>query len=141
MLISDWSSGVSSSDLMILMTAAERNPSIAERRATAVAETIRRMRGIERQQGVNRPALEAIREEIYGLAARKDLFPGDDFPPPTDGATSIRYLLSEDADQRYALYMNSLLPGKATSPHNHTTWASVVAVEGEELNQIGRAHV
>src|SRR3546814_6678655 len=103
------------------MTAAAGNAALAERRAAAIAETISRIRAIEKRQGVTRPALDAIREELYALAARKELFSSEDFPPPTDGATSTRYLLSEDADNRFALYMNSLLPGKATNPHNHTT--------------------
>lgn len=120
------------------MTAAVGNAALAERRAAAVAETISRIRAIEKRQGVTRPALDAIRKELYALAARKELFSSEDFPPPTDGETSTRYLLSEDADNRFALYMNSLLPGKATNPHNHTTWASVVAVEGEELNRFYR---
>src|SRR3546814_7938543 len=95
------------------MTAAAGNAALAERRAAAVAETISRIRAIEKRQGVTRPALDAIREELYALAARKEIISSDDFPPPTDGATSTRYLLSEDADNCFALYMNSLQIGRA----------------------------
>ena len=76
-----------------------------------------------------------MRECLYALALQQELFPREDFPPPTDGDTNIRYVLSEDDDQRFALYLNSILPGKLTEPHNHTTWAIVVAVEGEEQNR------
>lgn len=117
------------------MTVTEPNASIAARRAAAVADMLARVREIERTRGVTRDALSDMREELYGLAARKELFPRSDFPPPEDGAPNIRYLLSEDADKRFALYMNSIRPGKLTDPHNHTTWAIVAAVEGEEINR------
>ncbi len=106
-------------------------------RALAIAETIGRIRGIEQAQGVTRPALTAIRTEMLALAAQEDLFPSADFPPPPPGEKGARrYLLSEDPDGRFALYLNALNPGNETKPHDHTTWAVVVAVEGQELNRV-----
>ena len=111
----------------------------ADRRAEAVAATIERIRGIERRLGVTRAALAAIEAEMQGLAARQDLFPSAEFPPPPAGAGgSRRYLLRQDPDGRFAMYMNALNPGNETRPHNHTTWAVVVAVEGQELNRVYR---
>lgn len=117
------------------MTAAEQTPSVAEVRAKAVSDAVDIIREIENSKGVTRESLREMREHLYALATHKDLFSREDFPPPTDGDTNIRYVLSEDDDQRFALYLNSILPGKLTDPHNHTTWAIVVAVEGEEQNQ------
>ena len=117
------------------MSVAESSNTIAEQRAAAVADTLARVREIETSQGINRAALSEMREELYKLAARQELFPKSDFPPPEDGTPNVRYLLSEDADKRFALYMNSIKPGKLTDPHNHTTWAVVAAVEGEEINR------
>ena len=117
------------------MTVAEASNSIADQRAAAVADMLARVREIERAQGVTREALNDMREELYKLAARKELFPTSDFPPPGGDTTNIRYLLAEDSDRRFALYMNSIKPGKLTDPHNHTTWAIVAAVEGEEINR------
>jgi len=117
------------------MSVAESSNRIAEQRAAAVVDTLARVREIETSQGINRAALSEMREELYKLAARQELFPKSDFPSPADGTPNVRYLLSEDADKRFALYMNSIKPGKLTDPHNHTTWAVVAAVEGEEINR------
>ena len=117
------------------MTSAKTASSIAEARAKAVSDTVDRIREIEHTRGVTRESLSEMRECLYALALQQGLFPREDFPPPTDGDTNIRYVLSEDDDQRFALYLNSILPGKLTEPHNHTTWAIVVAVEGEEQNR------
>ena len=48
---------------------------------------------------------------------------------------SCLYRVSEDPDHRYALYVNSSLGGHGTPAHNHTTWAVIVGITGEELNR------
>ncbi|HEY0420191.1 MAG TPA: cysteine dioxygenase family protein [Acetobacteraceae bacterium] len=112
---------------------------VSAARTAAVAATIERIRAIEREQGVTRPALDAIRAEMLALAAQEHLFPSGAFPPPEDGAPGARrYLLQEDPDHRFALYLNALNPGNETKPHDHTTWAVVVSVEGQELNKVYR---
>ena len=108
----------------------------AERRAevdAAVAE----VREIERREGVTRASLESIKQRLLRLAARKDLFSEKDFPPPAPGGKlkSCLYRVAEDADHRFALYVNASLGGHSTPPHNHTTWAVIVGVTGEELNR------
>jgi predicted metal-dependent enzyme (double-stranded beta helix superfamily) len=106
-------------------------------RAVAVAATVERIRAIEAREGVTRAALDAIMAELQALAAQEHLFPFAEFPPPPAGEKGARrYLLQEDAGGRFALYLNALNPGNETKPHDHTTWAVVVAVEGEELNRI-----
>jgi predicted metal-dependent enzyme (double-stranded beta helix superfamily) len=106
-------------------------------RAAAVAATVDRIRGIEARMGVMRPALDAIMAELQALAAQERLFPSAEFPPPPNGEKgSRRYLLHEDPGGRFALYLNALNPGNETKPHDHTTWAVVVAVDGEELNKV-----
>jgi len=106
-------------------------------RAAAVARTIDRVREIERSQGVSRASLEAIKAEMLELAAQEHLFPSAEFPPPPAGEKgSRRYLLQEDAGGRFALYLNALNPGNETRPHDHTTWACIVAVDGQELNRV-----
>ncbi len=108
-------------------------------RTAAVAATMGRVKEIEQGQGVTRPALDAIKAEMLKLAAQESLFPAAEFPPPPAGEKgSKRYLLQEDPDGRFALYMLALNPGNSSKPHDHTTWAVVTAVEGQELNKVYR---
>jgi len=108
----------------------------AERRA-AIAAAVADVRGIEAREGVTRESLEHIKRRLIKLAARKDLFGEQDFPPPAPGGKlkSCLYRVAEDADHRFALYVNSSLGGHDTPAHNHTTWAVIVGVTGEELNR------
>jgi predicted metal-dependent enzyme (double-stranded beta helix superfamily) len=110
---------------------------LAASRDAAVARTVERIRAIEGSLGVTRAALEKIRAELLLLAERQEMFPSATFPPPPEGQKgSNRYLLHEDPGNRFALYMNALNPGNETKPHDHTTWAVVVAVDGQELNKV-----
>jgi predicted metal-dependent enzyme (double-stranded beta helix superfamily) len=86
----------------------------------------------------DRATLEKISVRLQSLAKRADLFPVEDFPEPTkeSGATSSRYLLGQQADDGMTLYLNVIIPGKSTKPHDHGTWAVIAAVSGEELNRI-----
>lgn len=95
------------------------------------------VREIERREGVTRQSLERIRERLARLAARKELFGEKDFPPPAAGGKlkSCLYRVAEDPDHRFALYVNASLGGHNTPAHNHTTWAVIVGVTGEELNR------
>ena len=108
-------------------------------RSAAVAATMNSIKGIERQQGVTRASLDAIKAELLQLAGQESLFPAAEFPPPAAGEKgSKRYLLQEDSDGRFAIYMLALNPGNETKPHDHTTWAVVASVEGQELNRVYR---
>ena len=95
------------------------------------------VRAIEKREGVTRASLENIKQRLIRLAARADLFSAADFPPPAAGDKrgSCLYRISEDPDQRFALYANSARGGHDTPAHNHTTWAVIVGVSGEELNR------
>lgn len=91
---------------------------------------------------ITREQLAAITARLEQLAERPDLFPAADFPaPPVEQGTgaSTRYRLNPDAPAGTpALYLNSINPGKTTLPHNHTTWAVIVALSGQELNRVYR---
>ena len=107
---------------------------IIEQRNQAVAETVDRVRLIEQQHGVNYEALGNIRNELIELTQDKELFPRSSFPINDDGGSAV-YRISEDSDHRYALYASVGAAGKSVPPHNHTTWAVIVGVYGDELNR------
>jgi predicted metal-dependent enzyme (double-stranded beta helix superfamily) len=108
-----------------------------QERAREIDAAVADIRSIEKRDGVTRAGLEAIKQRLIALAARTDLFTAADFPPPEKGGKrfSCLYRLAEDADHRFALYANSALGGHGTPAHNHTTWAVIVGVTGEELNK------
>ena len=108
--------------------------SIAERRRAAVGEAVAEIREIEAHRGVSRESLSSIKEVLLMLAAKRDLFSQQDFPSTT--GEPLLYLLSEENDHRFALYLSTGLPGRSSPPHNHTTWAVIAGIEGEEENRV-----
>lgn len=115
---------------------------LAARRRVAVDQALTDIRGIASTQPFDRTVLARITARLEKLAQQTELFTRTDFPPPaaTEGVgASTRYRLNpEDGDDDIALYLNSINPGKTSIPHNHTTWAAIVAVEGQEENRIYR---
>ena len=111
----------------------DRNRQRRQEIEAAVAD----VRAIEKREGVTRESLERIKVRLLALAARSDLFTPEDFPAPQPGAArnSCLYRLSEDTDHRFALYVNSANGRYGTPAHNHTTWAVIVGVQGDELNR------
>ena len=99
-----------------------------------VEDFLDRVRSIETDQGINRGSLDAIGELAAGLAQHKDLFDKERFPPPGDGVRSALYLLNEDDDHGYAMYLVCTQPGNGAPPHDHMTWAVIVGFEGDEEN-------
>ncbi|MBV8620059.1 MAG: cysteine dioxygenase family protein [Curvibacter sp.] len=112
------------------------------RRRSAVDATLHDVRQLLAGQEPTRETLQAIIARLERLAEQKPLFTRADFPPPAISAgveASTRYRLNPaDGDGGLALYLNSINPGKTTLPHDHTTWAVIVAVEGQEINHIYR---
>jgi predicted metal-dependent enzyme (double-stranded beta helix superfamily) len=105
-------------------------------RKREIESAVADVRAIEKRDGVNRESLEKIKQRLIRLA-RPELFPASDFPPPAPGGKlkSCLYRVAEDPDHRFALYVNASRGGHSTPAHNHTTWAVIVGVTGEELNR------
>jgi len=109
---------------------------VKEKRAAAVADTIARVKQIEQEQGVTREALENIKRVLIELGNQTELFPDEAFSPhdKVNGNFPL-YRLSEDQDHRFALYLSTSIGSKDVPPHNHTTWAVIAGVKGEEENR------
>jgi predicted metal-dependent enzyme (double-stranded beta helix superfamily) len=108
---------------------------VAEQRSSAIAQTLERIRAIEARDGVSRDSLDAIRAELIALAARRELFPPEEFPL-AQGKGERFEKLSVDPDGRFELYLEVADKAVDTLPHNHTTWAVVVGIQGLELNRL-----
>ncbi|HSI60310.1 MAG TPA: cysteine dioxygenase family protein [Ideonella sp.] len=107
-------------------------------RTDAVRTTLENIRSIAQKEALDRTMLDHVLAELLDLAAQRELWTGADFAPPADDERQARYLISEQPDQSFALYLNVMRPGKQITPHNHTTWACIAAVEGEEHNYLYR---
>lgn len=111
---------------------------IKTQRRERVTETISDIRALLSDAAPDRAKLKQISERLQSLAKHEELFPVEEFAAPTaeSGQSSQRYMLSVEPDESLALYVNVINPGKTTAPHNHGTWAVIVAIEGQELNRI-----
>ncbi|CAB3629149.1 rhodanese-like domain-containing protein [Achromobacter pestifer] len=72
---------------------------------------------------------------LEALGQRRDLFATEAFAVVPGRPTAI-YRLAEDIDGGYALYLSLGEPGKAQPPHDHTTWAIIAGVNGNERNEV-----
>lgn len=77
--------------------------------------------------------LQALSDPLVQLGLRNDLFPREDFDV-RPGTSAGLYLLWRSEDAGLSLYASAGKAGKKQPAHNHTTWAVISGVYGEEHN-------
>lgn len=105
-------------------------------RQNAVDTMLERVQNLVNQKGVSRDTLDAVLKSLQEIATQPELWSEADFPPPSDGERQARYLIQQQDDQTFALYLNVMKTGRRIPPHNHTTWACIAGVAGEEVNTV-----
>ncbi|MEP3247588.1 MAG: cysteine dioxygenase [Sneathiella sp.] len=114
--------------------------SIAEQRQSRIKKSVDRIRELVGEMAPDLDILQKIKGELIELASDKHLFSLEDFPPPEDGGqkNNCLYRLWEDDDHRFALYANAASGAVKAPPHDHTTWAVIVGLYGQEENRFYR---
>ena len=108
----------------------------AHERQQRVAELVAEAKAILAERSLSREALDVIAGKLEVLAARRHLWSEAEYRSPTEAERQKRYLVSEQPDRTFALYLNAMYRGRRIPPHNHTTWACIAAVEGCEINYL-----
>ncbi|MBT3428683.1 MAG: hypothetical protein HOL98_12680 [Gammaproteobacteria bacterium] len=121
------------------------------KRQAAVSDSIQKVRHIINNQGVSSAALGKVKKILLALAAQTELFSPADYPTPTVREYGKVYLLSDDEDGSFSLYLVSSHPVGPSPIHDHGTWAVIAGLAGEEENtiykrlddgqQAGKAHI
>jgi predicted metal-dependent enzyme (double-stranded beta helix superfamily) len=108
----------------------------AHERQRRVAELVANAKSILANRSLSRDALADIAGDLEILAAQHHLWSESEYRSPTEAERQKRYLVSEEPDRAFALYLNAMYRGRRVPPHNHTTWACIAAVEGCEINYL-----
>jgi predicted metal-dependent enzyme (double-stranded beta helix superfamily) len=106
--------------------------SLDNTRANAAQTLLTNVQAILEKQNLDHDSLSQIREQLIELAGQSSLWSASNFPQSTGDTLHARYLVAQAGDM--TLYLNVMRPGNKTPPHNHTTWACIAAVSGDEQN-------
>lgn len=114
--------------------------SMTMQREKAVGQLIDDANEMLKTGALDRYALSQIQLELELLASKTELWTTDQFPEPNENERQNRFLIYNESDEGFALYLNVMRPGKKIPPHDHTTWACVAAVVGVEMNTLYDRH-
>ncbi|MDE0201414.1 MAG: cysteine dioxygenase family protein [Rhodospirillaceae bacterium] len=109
--------------------------STSDRRRRLVADAIAAIR-VAMDGGPSLDNLARGKARLIELAGCREFFTFEDFPLPDDDAMECSYLVHEDEDGGYALYVNSGAAHQYYAPHDHgNAWAIIAGVEGRERHR------
>jgi predicted metal-dependent enzyme (double-stranded beta helix superfamily) len=114
------------------------NADIINQRKSAVLKLIAGAKAVIDRQGLTRSSLVNILAKLQELAAKRQYWEADSYPPARGESVSALYKVAEDPTRGFALYLEVACPGKKVPPHNLTTWACIAAVEGRADNILYR---
>jgi len=111
---------------------------VASDRARAVEAFLAQVRSLLLPgAAASHDTLQPVADALVRLGQRRGLFPAAHFPVDAEHPAQV-YRLAEDADGGFALYLSAGVAGKAQPPHDHTTWAVIAGVQGNERNELYR---
>jgi len=109
---------------------------IHEKRSRLIVKTMNRIREALKD-GVSVEALNDAKSHLGALAVQSELFPTSDFPWPSAKENNHMYCLYRGEGGDTALYIDVLLNGEGSAPHNHgNSWAIVSGVHGQEKHNL-----
>src|SRR6185312_11958285 len=107
-----------------------------QERDQQVAALVADAKAILAKRSLSRQSLGEIAGRLEALAAQSHLWSEEQYRSPTEAERQRRYLVNEEPDRTFALYLSVMCRGRRVPPHNHTTWACIAAVDGCETNYI-----
>ena len=109
---------------------------VHEKRSRLIVDTMAKIRNAL-SEGASVDALNQAKSHLGELAAQTDLFPKSDFPWPSAEENNHMYCVYRGKDGDTALYIDVLLNGEGSAPHDHgNSWAIVSGIHGQEKHNL-----
>jgi len=94
------------------------------------------IKNIINTKGVNRDALEEVKDIVASMTSKIEMFGDAEFPTPKPEEVAKIYLLSDEEGGDFSLYLISVLPVGPSPIHDHGTFAVIAGLDGDEENTV-----
>lgn len=109
---------------------------IHEKRSHLIVETMSKIQNAL-SAGSSVDALNQAKTYLAELAAKSEMFSEADFPWPSAEENNHMYCIYRGENGNIALYVDVLLEGASSTPHDHgNSWAIVSGVRGQEKHNL-----